>query len=121
MWFVLLLLVIMSFPVNLTILTLYFSQVMLHRASKRIFHREAFKISLLGTVIGTAFLFLTPYFPPSIPSMDIGVGVIVIVWILLIRRYCWLGWLESVFVASVPAIMYVVIMSIVSAFLLLLL
>lgn len=118
MWFILLLLV--SFVVNLTFLTFYFSQLMLHHASKELFLGEAFIMSLLGTSVGTLFLFLTPYFPASIPSMDVGVAVVVIVWILLIRRFYGSGWLETVFVTSVPAIIYVVMVSLVSAFMILL-
>jgi len=118
MWFNLLL--VISFVVNLTILTFYFSQLMLHHASKQLFVAEAFLMSLLGTSVGTVFLILTPYLPASIPSMDLGIGVVVIVWILLVRRFYGSGWLETVFVTSVPAIMYVVVVSIVSAFLILL-
>jgi len=48
--------------------------------------------------------------------MDVGTVLAVITWVLLLRRYCGTGWLESLPYAIIAAIVYVVIIAVASGF-----
>ena len=78
-------------------------------------------VSFSGLAIGAAFALAAPVLPGSIPIMDVGIVLVVISWVLLLRRYCGTGWLESLLPASIATIIYVVIIAIASGFSILLL
>lgn len=116
-----LLLVSLSFFPSLVILTFYFSSVLSGSSAKRTFYRSAFVVSFSGLAIGAAFALAAPFLPGSIPFMDVGTLFAVVAWVLLLRRYCGTGWLESIPPAFIAAIVYVVILAVASGLSILLL
>jgi len=116
-----LLLVSLSFFPSLVILTLYFSCILTGSSTRRTFYRRGLAVSFSGLAIATAFALAAPFFPSSIPVMDVGIVFAVISWIVLLKRYHRTGWLESLPSAFLAAIVYVVITAVASGFSLLLL
>jgi hypothetical protein len=111
----------LSFFPSLIILTLYFSSILAGSSAKRTFYRSAFVVSFSGLAVGAAFALAAPLLPSLIPSMDVGIVFAVITWVLLLRRYCGTGWLESLPPVFMAAIVYVVIIAAASGFSVLLL
>ncbi len=110
-----------SFFPSLVILTFFFSSMLRGSSTKRTYYQSAFVISFSGLVIGAAFALAAPLLPDYIPIMDVGTVLAVITWVLLLRRYCGTGWLESLPYAIIAAIVYVVIIAVASGFSILLL
>lgn len=65
--------------------------------------------------MGTLFTYFIPSLPTLLPWLDIGVGLVVLTWILLLRYYCKTRWLHTFAVATIAAILYVVILAVISA------
>lgn len=78
-------------------------------------------VSFSGLAVGAAFALAAPLLPGSIPVLDVGVIFAVLTWVLLLRRYCGTGWLESLIPAFIAAVVYIVIVAIASGFSILLL
>lgn len=116
-----LLFVALSFFPSLVILTFFFSSMLQGRSAKRTYYQSAFVIAFSGLAIGAAFALASPILPDYIPIMDVGVVLAVIAWVLLLRRYCGTGWLESLPSAIIAAIVYVVIIAVASGLSILLL
>ncbi|UCE44109.1 MAG: hypothetical protein JSV57_01035 [Candidatus Bathyarchaeota archaeon] len=121
-----LLLALITFVINSVFLTFYFSAVMLDRLSKRTLHVDALKIALPGTIIFSIFISLSPLVPPLTAygplssSIDIGITAAAIVWVVLTKRYCESGWLSTIVVVAVAAVLCVIFMTFVDKFLALL-
>lgn len=111
-----LLFVSLSFFPSLIILTLYFSSILYGGSAKRTFYRSGFVVSFSGLAIGASFALAAPFLPDFIPIMDVGIVFAVITWVLLLRRYCGTGWLESLIPAFIAAVVYIVIVAIASGF-----
>ena len=105
-----LLFTIISFIINLIVMTIvfYVAGVIVVGKRKALFS-DAFVISLLGTVVGNICLL---FFPPLI-----GLILSFIVWLLLIKRYYETGWLGALAVAVLAVIIYVVILVILAVLL----
>lgn len=120
-----LLLALITFVVNSVFLTLYFSALMLDSLSKLTIHTDALKITLPGTILLSIFVILTPTIPALMPlgplssSIDIGVTAAAVIWIMLTRRYCETGWLTTIMITAVAAMMCVFAIFFVYSFLLL--
>ncbi|NIV44638.1 hypothetical protein GWN49_07170 [Candidatus Bathyarchaeota archaeon] len=78
-------------------------------------------IAFSGLAIGAAFALAAPLLSSVIPVMDLGIVFTAIAWVLLLKRYCGTGWLESLPSAIIAAIVYVVITAVASGFSILLL
>lgn len=117
------LLALIAFVVNSVFLVFYFSALMLDSLSKRTIHIDALKIALPGTILLSAFIFLTPLIPRLMPfgplssSIDMGISAAAVVWIVLTKRYCETGWLGAIFVTAVGAIPCIFVVSFVDKFL----
>ena len=97
-----LLFAVVSFIINLIVMTVVFYVAGLIVVGKRrALFSDALVISLLGTVVGNICLL---FFPPVI-----GLILSFIVWLLLIRRYYETGWLGALAVAILAVIIYVVV------------
>ncbi len=70
---------------------------------KRALFRDAFVISLLGTIVVN----IVSLFMPNVQL--IGLILSLIIWLLLIRHYYETGWLGALAVAILAVIIYVVI------------
>jgi hypothetical protein len=115
-----LLLMLISFPPSLLILSFFFSSYIGTRAgNKNGLSKRGLLTSFAGLSIATALSLAAPIFPNAIPVMDVAVILTAATWVVLLRRYCGTGWLETLPQALVPVIAYVVILAIASAFTLL--
>jgi hypothetical protein len=76
-------------------------------------------ISFAGLSLATVLLLAAPVFPRAIPLIDLAVILAAATWIVLLRRYCGTGWLETLPQVILPVITYVVILVIAAAFTLL--
>lgn len=106
---------VVLFVTNLVFATFYFSQII---SFKGFLHKDAFITSLLGTSAGTIIILLIPLLPESLPWMDIGTGLIVVIWLSLTKHYTQMSWLGSFAVASFGALLYMIVSMLVSAFVL---
>lgn len=98
-----LLFTIISFIINLIVMTIVFYVAgVIVVGKRRALFSDAFVISLLGTVVGNICLL---FFPPII-----GLILSLIVWLLLIKRYYETGWLGALAVAVLAVIIYVVVL-----------
>ncbi len=98
-----LLFAVVSFIVNLLVMTIVFYVAgIIVVGKRRALLSDALVISLLGTVVGNICLL---FFPPVI-----GLLLSLIVWLLLIRRYYETGWLGALAVAVLAVIIYVVVL-----------
>jgi hypothetical protein len=98
-----LLFAVVSFIVNLLVMTIVFYVAgIIVVGKRRALFSDALVISLLGTVVGNICLL---FFPPVI-----GLLLSLIVWLLLIRRYYETGWLGALAVAVLAVIIYVVVL-----------
>jgi len=115
-----LLLMLISFPPSLLILSFYFSSYIGTRAGNRNgLSRRGLLTSFAGLSLATMLSFAAPIFPSAIPVMDVAIVLAAATWVVLLRRYCGTGWLETLPQALIPVITYVVILAIASAFTLL--
>jgi hypothetical protein len=97
-----LLLTIVSFIINLIVMTFVFYVAGIVVVGKRrALFSDAFVISLLGTAVGNICVL---FFPPII-----GLILSLVVWLLLIRRYYETGWLGALAVAIFAVIIYVIV------------
>lgn len=103
------LLIALFFVLNLIIFTIYFSEFLLERGS---WHKKGFLISFSGVCVGTVFALLFPSLPTVFGSLDIGVGLVWVTWILLTKHYCRTGWLYSAVATIIAIVQYIVIMAI---------
>ena len=89
------------FTVNLIVLTvvLYVAGVAVV-GKKRAKFGDGFVISLFGTFAG-------PILDPFVPQYGLGAIISLIVWLLLIRRFCETGWLEALAVGILAMIVMV--------------
>ena len=60
--------------------------------------------------------FAAPLIPSEIPVLDVAIILAAAAWILMLRRYCGTGWLETLPQTLIPVTAYVVILAIASAF-----
>ena len=98
-----LLFTIISFIINLIVMTIVFYVAgVIVVGKRRALFSDAFVISLLGTVVGNICLL---FFPPII-----GLILSLIVWLLLIKRYYETGWLGALAVAVLAVIIYAVVL-----------
>ncbi len=98
-----LLFAVVSFIVNLLVMTIVFYVAgIIVVGKRRALFSDALVISLLGAVVGNICLL---FFPPVI-----GLLLSLIVWLLLIRRYYETGWLGALAVAVLAVIIYVVVL-----------
>ena len=97
------LLALISFIVNLVVLTVVFYIAgVIVVGKQRALLSDAFVISLLGTIVnGICLLF----FPPLI-----GLILSLIIWLLLIKRYYETGWLGALAVGILAVIVSVVVL-----------
>lgn len=117
LWLFTLVFVIASFIPNLVILTFYFSSIIIEGSSgKYTLHKQGFVISLLGASAGSLFSLLIPLLPESIPWMDVSIGLAFVIWLSLTKHYTQMGWLESFAAALLGALLYIVILAIVTGF-----
>lgn len=115
-----LLLLLISFPPSLLILSFFFSSYIGTRVgNKNGLSRRGLLTSFAGLSLATALSLAAPIFPSAIPVMDVAVILAAATWIVLLRRYCGTSWLETLPQAILPVITYVVILAIASAFTLL--
>jgi hypothetical protein len=98
------------FLVNLIVLTLvlYFAGLIVV-GGRRARFRDAFLISLLGTILSAAFLLFIPY-------GLIALLLSIFVWLLLIKSLYETGWLGAIAVGFLAIIIFIVV-SIILAFL----
>jgi hypothetical protein len=121
-----LLLSLLTFIANTALLTVYFSAIIIGHTGKSTIHRDAFKIVLPGTILGSAFILLAPTIPaltrigPISSPIDLGVTTMGIIWMTLTKRYCETSWLSSFLITVVAVIIYVTIMFFIGGFLMLL-
>ena len=116
-----LLLTLISFPPSLVILGFYFSGCIGTKPGNRSgLSRRGLLTSFAGLSLATVLSFAASIFPSVIPVMDVAIVVAAVAWIVLLRRYCGTGWLETLPHALLPVIAYVVILAVASAFTLLL-
>lgn len=107
-----LLLALITFVINSVLLTLFFSTIMLEDTSKLAIHRDALRITLPGTILAAFSLALDPLLPNLMPegpfssSMDVGVTIAGVIWIVLTRRYCQVKLHEAMLLAVAAVIMY---------------
>lgn len=104
---------IASFITNLVISTFYFSQII---AAKGYLHKYGFFIAFLGTGVGAMFSLLIPLLPESIPWMDVGIGLIVVIWLPLTKHYTQMSWVGSFAVVAFGALFYILASALVTAF-----
>ena len=96
---------------------------MLEDTSKLAIHKDALKITLPGTILVAISLALDPLLPNLMPegpfssSMDIGVTIAGVIWIVLTRRYCQVKLYEAILLAVAAAIMYLFVFLFSAAFL----
>ena len=115
-----LLLMFISFPPSLLILSFYFSSYIGARSGNRnSLNRGGLLTTLAGLSLATILSFAAPIFPSVIPVIDVAIILAAVTWIALLRRFCGTGWLETIPQALVPVITYIVILAISSAFTLL--
>ena len=118
-----LLLASITFVINSVFLTFFFSAIMLEDTSKLAIHKDALKITLPGTILVAISLALDPLLPNLMPegpfssSMDIGVTIAGVIWIVLTRRYCQVKLYEAILLAVAAAIMYLFVFLFSAAFL----
>lgn len=106
-----LLLIFISFPPSLLILSFYFSSCIGTKAgNKSGLCRRGLMTSFTGLSLATMLLLATPILPSAIPVMDVAIILAAATWIVLLRRYCGTGWLETLPQALPPAIIYVLIL-----------
>lgn len=97
------------FPLTLFLVDLFILAVFIHLAGlivvggKRALLRDAFLISLLGTVSSTILLMLIPY-------RLIALLISIIVWLLLIKSFYETGWLGAIAVGILTVIISAVIL-----------
>lgn len=121
--FMALLLASITFVINSVFLTFFFSAIMLEDTSKLAIHKDALKITLPGTILVAISLALDPLLPNLMPegpfssSMDIGVTIAGVIWIVLTRRYCQVKLYEAILLAVAAAIMYLFVFLFSAAFL----
>lgn len=105
-----LLLALITFLIDSVFLTLLFSAIMLEDPSELAIQRDALKITLPGTSLAAVSTVLNSLLPgltsigPFSSSMDIGISIAGIIWIMLTRRYCRIGLLEAVMLAVVAVV-----------------
>jgi len=98
---------------NLIILTFYFSSIISIKGS---LHKQGFIISFLGISAGAMFSLSIPLFPAEpIPWLDVSHGLVFVVWLLLIKRYTQMSWLNSFAAAFVGTLFYGIVSVLVSA------
>ncbi len=98
-----LLFAVISFVVNLIVMTIVFYLAgVIVVGKRRALFSDALVISLLGTVVGNI---CSLFFPPVI-----GLILSLLIWLLLIRRYYETGWLGALAVAVLAVIIYVVVL-----------
>ena len=98
---------------NLTILTLYFSSIISIKGS---LHKYGFIISFLGTSAGAMFSIFIPLFPAeSIPWLDVSHGLVFVIWLLLIKHYTGMSWLNSFAAAFIGTLFYGIVSVLVTA------
>jgi hypothetical protein len=115
-----LLLAIISFPPSLLILGFYFSSYIgTKTGSRNGLSRRGLLTSFAGLSLATILSLAAPIFPSAIPVLDVAIILAAVAWIVLLRRYCGTGWLETLPQALIPVLVYVVILAIASAFALL--
>ena len=97
-----LLFTIISFIINLIVMTIVFYVAgVIVVGKRRALFSDAFVISLLGTVVGNICLLFFP--------LLVGLILSFVVWLLLIKRYYETGWLGAIAVAVLAVIIYVVV------------
>ncbi len=95
---------LLTFVIGLIMLTIIFYIAgRLVVGKKRALFRDAFVISLLGTIVVN----IVSLFMPNVQL--IGLILSLIIWLLLIRHYYETGWLGALAVAILAVIIYVVI------------
>ena len=97
-----LLFTIISFIINLIVMTIVFYVAgVIVVGKRRALFSDAFVISLLGTVVSNICVL---FFPPVI-----GLILSLLIWLLLIRHYYETGWLGALAVAVLAVIISVVV------------
>ena len=98
-----LLFAIISFIINLIVMTIVFYVAgVIVVGKRRALFSDAFVISLLGTVVGNICMLFF--------RLEIGLILSLIIWLLLIRHYYETGWLGALAVAVLAVIVYAVIL-----------
>jgi hypothetical protein len=112
-----LLLTVISFPPSLLILGFYFSSYIgTKTGNKNGLSKQGLLTSLAGLSLAAMLSFAAPIFPSEIPVLDVAIILAAAAWILMLRRYCGTGWLETLPQTLIPVTAYVVILAIASAF-----
>jgi len=115
-----LMLMLLSFLPSLLILSFFFSSYIGTRVGNRSgLSKQGLLTSFAGLSLATAMSIAAPIIPNAVPVMDVAVILAAATWIILLRRYCRTGWLETLPQAILPVITYVVILAIAAAFTLL--
>jgi hypothetical protein len=115
-----LLVMLISFPPSLFLLSFIFSSYIGTGAgNKSGLSGRGLMISFAGLSLATVLLLAAPVFPRAIPLIDLAVILAAATWIVLLRRYCGTGWLETLPQVILPVITYVVILVVAAAFTLL--
>jgi len=109
-WGLTVLAIILFYLINLIILSiiLYIAGLTVVGKRKATFG-DAFKISLLGTFLGSLISGLISYFVPVL-----GLIVYILVWLALIKHYFETGWLGALAVAILALIVAIVLMVLIS-------
>lgn len=108
-------LALLTFFVNSVVLIVYFSFLMGY-TSKLTIYADACKVALSGTTLIFIFILLDPFLPrfmsfgPLSSSMDIGISLAVVVWVILIRRYFETSLSSNIMIAVIAAIIYMMVM-----------
>jgi len=98
---------------NLIILTFYFSSIISIKGS---LHKQGFIISFLGISAGAMFSLSIPLFPAGpILWLDVSHGLVFVVWLLLIKHYIQMSWLNSFAAAFIGILFYGIVSVLVSA------
>lgn len=114
------LLTVISYPPSLLILGFYFSSYIGTKTGNRNgLSKQGLLTSFAGLSLAALLSFAVPIFPSEIPVLDIAVVLAAAAWIVMLRRYCGTGWLETLPQALIPVLAYLVILAIASAFTLL--
>ncbi len=115
-----LLLTVISFPPSLLILSFYFSSYIGTKTGKRNgLSKRGLLTSFAGLSLPTILSIASPIIPSVIPVLDLAVILAAVTWVVMLRRYCGTGWLETLPQALIPVLTYVIILAIASAFTLL--
>lgn len=115
-----LMLMLLSFLPSLLILSFFFSSYIGTRVgNKSGLSKQGLMTSFAGLSLATMVSIASPVIPSAVPVMDVAVILAVATWIIMLRRYCRTGWLETLPQAILPVITYVVILAISAAFTLL--